>query len=58
MRNMQSKNSGQNIKYNLHKRPEIRDDLDSRKQEEQNFKGDDITHNAKDHHNKHPKKKK
>jgi hypothetical protein len=28
-------------------RPEIRDNLDSRKGEEQNFKGDDITHNTK-----------
>ena len=28
-------------------RPEIRDNLDSRKDEEQDFKGDDITHNTK-----------
>ncbi len=28
-------------------RPEIRDDLDSRKNEEQDFKGDDVTHNKK-----------
>ena len=28
-------------------RPEIRDNLDSRKAEEQDFKGDDITHNTK-----------
>ena len=28
--------------------PEIRDNLDSRKEEEQDFKGDDITHNTKD----------
>ncbi|WP_295128955.1 hypothetical protein [uncultured Chitinophaga sp.] len=30
-------------------RPEIRDNLDSRKNEEQEFKGDDMTHNKKDH---------
>ena len=30
--------------------PEIRDNLDSRKNEEQNLKGDDITHNKKEYH--------
>ena len=30
-------------------RPEIRDNLDSRKNEEQDFKGDDMTHNKKEH---------
>ena len=46
-----------NIKLSVNnKQPEIRDDLDSRKNEEQEFKGDDITHNVKYHHN-HPKKK-
>lgn len=30
------------------KKPEVRDNLDSRKNEEQQFKGDDITHNEKD----------
>jgi hypothetical protein len=29
-------------------RPEIRDNLDSRINEEQDFKGDDTTHNKKD----------
>ncbi len=29
-------------------RPEVRDDLDSRKNEEQEFKGDDVTHNTKE----------
>ncbi len=29
-------------------RPEIRDNLDSRKNEEQEFKGDDTTHNKKE----------
>ena len=28
-------------------RPEIRDNFDSRKEEEQDFKGDDINHNTK-----------
>lgn len=28
-------------------RPEIRDNIDSRKNEEQEFKGDDVTHNEK-----------
>ena len=38
-------------------RPEIRDNLDSRENEEQNFKGDDITHNKKETKVKHLKKK-
>lgn len=29
-------------------RPEIRDDIDSRKNEEQDTKGDDVTHNKKE----------
>lgn len=37
--------------------PEIRDNLDSRKNEEQQFKGKDITHNVKPQHNNKPKKK-
>jgi hypothetical protein len=32
--------------------PDVRDNLDSRKKEEQDVKGDDITHNRKSHHNK------
>ena len=39
-------------------RPEIRDDLDSREGEEQQFKGDDVTHNKKDVHNQGKKKNK
>jgi len=38
-------------------RPEIRDDLDSRTGEEQQFKGDDITHNEKPQKNKQQKSK-
>lgn len=37
-------------------RPEIRDNLDSRKQEEQDFKGDDISHKSKEKHGE-PKKR-
>ena len=38
-------------------RPEIRDNLDSRENEEQMTKGDDITHNEKATKAKHLKKK-
>ena len=46
--------------YNKHKSsPENKDNLDSRKNEEYDVKGDDITHGRKDHHNKkHEGKKK
>jgi hypothetical protein len=30
-------------------RPDIRDNLDSRVNQEQDFKGDDVTHNRKEH---------
>jgi hypothetical protein len=47
-----SKTPQENRKANIHKtRPEIRDNLDSRANEEQDFRGDDITHNRKPHHN-------
>jgi len=35
-------------KHNNNKRPDVRDNLDSRKNEEQDFKGKDITHNKKE----------
>ena len=38
-------------------KPEIRDDLDSRKNEEQQFKGDDVTSNRKDTKTNKQKKK-
>ncbi|HSN09678.1 MAG TPA: hypothetical protein VLS85_11610 [Hanamia sp.] len=38
-------------------RPDIRDDLDSRKNEEQSFKGDDTTHNKKETEGERKKKK-
>jgi hypothetical protein len=37
-------------------RPEIRDNLDSRANEEQEYKGDDITHNEKDERNNKQRK--
>lgn len=38
----------QSPQYNKNKKaPEVRDNLDSRKNEEQEYKGDDVTHNRK-----------
>ena len=49
--------SGQNKQGMSHKpRPEIRDNLDSRSNEEQEFKGDDVTHNEKDVQNERKRK--
>jgi hypothetical protein len=49
----------QNNQFNKNKpSPEIRDNLDSRKNEEQERKGDDITHNEKTHHGKQQKPRK
>jgi hypothetical protein len=46
----QNEKGRKNIQYNINKhRPEIREDLDSRENEEQHFKGDDVTHNRKSH---------
>lgn len=39
-------------------RPENKDNLDSRKNEEQDFKGDDVTHNEKETKENHLKEKK
>ena len=38
-------------------RPDVRDNLDSRKNEEQDFKGDDVTHNKKETESEKAKKK-
>lgn len=35
-------------KHNNNRRADVRDNLDSRKNEEQDFKGNDITHNKKE----------
>jgi hypothetical protein len=37
-----------------HQRPENKDNLDSRKNEEQDVKADDITHNKKENKNQKP----
>ena len=44
-------------KHNNSKRPDVRDNLDSRKNEEQDFKGDDVTHNKKETESEKHKKK-
>jgi hypothetical protein len=46
--NIKSQTPKKDIQFNQNKnRPEIRDDLDSRVNEEQDIKGDDTTHNRK-----------
>lgn len=40
----------------MNKRPENKDNLDSREGEEQDTKGDDVTHNKKEVHNQSKKK--
>jgi hypothetical protein len=58
MKQTRSQNTKQSKQGMTNKpRPEIRDNLDSRENEEQNFKGDDITHNKKETKAKHLKKK-
>lgn len=49
MKGSRSTNNQQNKQGMSHKpMPEIRDNLDSRKNEEQDFKGSDVTHNRKE----------
>ncbi len=43
---------------NKKNRPEIRDDMDHREGEEQESKGDDVTHNEKETKKQHLKEKK
>ena len=53
-----NKGSEKNIQFNQNKaRPDERDNLDSRKNEEQEFKADDITHNKKENRNNKQSKK-
>jgi hypothetical protein len=53
MKTSRSTNNMQSKQGHSHKpRPEIRDDIDSRKNEEQMSKGSDRTHNRKDTHSK------
>lgn len=52
MKNSRSQDTRQNKQMMGHRpKPDVRDDLDSRKNEEQQDKGDDTTHNKKDVHN-------
>lgn len=58
MKNLQAQLPGKNTKLdNKKKRPEVRDNLDHREGEEQEYKGDDTTHNKKEHRTP-PKNKK
>jgi hypothetical protein len=58
MKESRSQNNLQNKQMMSHRpKPEVRDNLDSRKNEEQSTKGDDVTHNEKDIHNKQHKQK-
>ena len=57
MKKKRSQINKENIQFNSNKhRPEIRDNLDSRINEEQQFKGDDTAHNKKEH--RKPEKRK
>lgn len=55
MKKYRSEPAKEKIKFNMKSQPDIRDGLDNRKNEEQLFKGDDISHNVKGQHH-HPKK--
>lgn len=49
MKNTKTENRKSNVQFNSNKRrPENKDNLDSREGEEQLFKKDDITHNKKE----------
>ncbi len=52
MKHTKPQNQPSNTNFNANKqRPENKDNLDSRENEEQLTKGDDVTHNKKDHRN-------
>jgi hypothetical protein len=58
MKNARSQDTRQNKQMTGHRlRPDVRDDLDSRKNEEQETKGADRTHNEKEVRNNRPRKK-
>ena len=58
MKDSRSQNNKQNKQMVGHvPQPDIRDDLDSRKNEEWQTKGDDRTHNKKETKEEHLKKK-
>ena len=59
MKGSRSQDNRQNKQMTSHRpRPEIRDNLDARKNEEQDTKGDDVTHNDKETKRHHLKEKK
>jgi hypothetical protein len=59
MKGSRSQNNMQNKQSVSHRpKPEVRDDLDSRSNEEQDNKGDDVTHNRKDVRNNRQRKQK
>ncbi|HWJ91359.1 MAG TPA: hypothetical protein VNR87_09625 [Flavisolibacter sp.] len=52
MKGSRAQNNMQNKQLMSHRpKPEVRDDLDSRSNEEFETKGDDVTHNKKDQKN-------
>ena len=58
MKHSRSQDNLQNKQMAGHKpKPDVRDDLDSRKNEEQDTKGDDVTHNEKETKREHLKQK-
>ena len=58
MKGSRSQNNMQNKQMTGHRpKPDTRDDLDSRSNEEQDNKGNDVTHNRKDNRNNFRKKK-
>jgi hypothetical protein len=58
LRAMKKNTSGKDPKASRNRtRPENKDNLDSRKNEEQDFKGDDVTHNEKNVKHVRPGKK-
>lgn len=59
MKGSRGQNNMQSKQFVGHRpKPEVRDDLDSRGDEEQQLKGDDITHNNKDTRNNKQRKQK
>jgi len=57
MKTINKSNRNISLQNKNNKRPENKDNLDSREGEEQLFKGDDMTHNKKDKHNEGSGKK-
>lgn len=58
MKGSRAQNNRQNKQLTGHRpRPDVRDDLDSRSNEEQDNKGDDVTHNRKDVRNNGQRRK-